>query len=120
MGQFEYGGPERAIQQADWLRETANVYHRLMGGWQAFFWVLGALFALANLIMALARTPPHDAMSNLAKWADWVGIHHIPLWLRDRRADQVAYRWARAAAIIVAVGAVGVTLGYLSIMSPVL
>jgi hypothetical protein len=70
--------------------------------WRAFFWILGALLGLASLIMALARTPPNDAMSNLAKWAEWVGIHHVPLWLRDRRADQVAVRWALATAIIAA------------------
>jgi len=58
-----------------------------MSGWQAFFWVLGPLLAIASLVMALARTPPKDAISNLPKWAEWAGLHRIPAWLRDRTAD---------------------------------
>jgi hypothetical protein len=74
-----------------------------MGGWQAFFWITGALLALASLVMALARTPPTDAISNLSKWAEWLGIRDIPSWLRDRRAD----RWAGDIAILVVILGVG-------------
>ena len=79
-----------------------------MGGWQAFFWVLGALVALANLIMALARTPPNDAMSNLAQWAEWVeNLIIFRCGCAIEGPNQVAYRWAMATAVIVAFAAMG-------------
>jgi hypothetical protein len=49
--------------------------------------------------MNLARTPPEVAISNLSLWVEWCGIHRIPPWLRDRHADDVAFRWARIATI---------------------
>jgi hypothetical protein len=68
-------------------------------GWQFFFWILAAVLAFAGFVMSLARTPPEDAISNLSLWAEWCGIHRIPPWLRDRHADDVAFRWARLATI---------------------
>jgi hypothetical protein len=38
--------------------------------------------------MTLARTPPTDAISNLSKWAEWIGIRKIPDWLRSRSIDK--------------------------------
>jgi hypothetical protein len=66
-----------------------------MSGWQIFFAIVGLSVTLAGLIMALARTPPNDAISNLSEWVQWAGLHHIPIWLRDRTADDIAFRWAR-------------------------
>jgi hypothetical protein len=68
-------------------------------GWQFFFWILAAVFAFGSLVMNLARTPPDVAISNLSLWVEWCGIHRIPPWLRDRHADDVAFRWARIATI---------------------
>jgi hypothetical protein len=45
--------------------------------------------------MALARTPPTDAISNLAQWAELAKIHDVPGWLRDRAAAAIAYQWAK-------------------------
>jgi hypothetical protein len=46
-----------------------------------------------SLLMALARTPPGEAASNLSKWLEWVGIRHIPSWLRARAADRWVLRY---------------------------
>jgi hypothetical protein len=43
---------------------------------------------VAGLLMALARTGPHEAISNLSKWAEWAGIHKIPGWLRSPAVDR--------------------------------
>ena len=49
-----------------------------------------ALTGLVSVIMALARTSPDDAVSNLSKWAKRAGLHDIPQWLRNQRADEIA------------------------------
>jgi len=63
---------------------------------QVFFWILGASIAFASLVMALARTPPQDAISNIAKWTDWVGFHHIAWRLRDKGIVDNIFRSALA------------------------
>jgi len=74
-----------------------------MSGWQIFFAVIGVLIGVTGLMMALARTPPTDAVSNLSKWVEWAGIGHIPIWLRNPDVDRKASRWSRItlAALIV-------------------
>jgi hypothetical protein len=68
-------------------------------GSQFFFWILAAVLAFGSLVMNLARTPPEIAISNLSLWVEWCGIRRIPPWLRDRHADDVAFRWPRIATI---------------------
>jgi hypothetical protein len=63
-----------------------------MGNWQPFFWILGALLAIASLVMALARTPPNDAASNLSKWIDWVGLHRLATRLRSPAINRIVFR----------------------------
>jgi hypothetical protein len=81
-----------------------------MGGRQLFFAICALLIAIASFVMNLARTPPDIAFSNLSLWAERIGLHHIPGWLRDPKADEVAFRWARilriALFIIIAIGTV--------------
>lgn len=50
--------------------------------------------------MALARTPPDEAISTLSKWARWAGVHRVPAWLMDRTTDLTISRWATRTAII--------------------
>lgn len=77
---------------------------------QIFFSILAAFVGIASLIMALARTPPEDAASNLSKWAARLKIYY------DRRIDEIAYRWAKAVLIVVVtVGLIGAV--YLRLMS---
>jgi hypothetical protein len=65
--------------------------------------------------MALARTPPHDAFSNLSKWVESCGFHRVPEWLQDRKADAVAQKWARRiVAISFLIGVLGFTIWYRS------
>jgi hypothetical protein len=62
----------------------------------------------AGLVMALARTPPNEAASNLSKWLEWIGFHHIPRWLRDRAADRWVLRYGLVMmAILFFVGGIG-------------
>ncbi len=75
-----------------------------MGSLQIFFWIFGALLGIAALLMAFARTPPDDAISNLSKWAKWAGIHHVPTWLRNRAADITVIRWAYILSAIMIAG----------------
>jgi hypothetical protein len=46
-----------------------------------------------GLLMALARTPPDEAASNLSRWLEWTGLRHIPGWLKDRAADRWVFRY---------------------------
>jgi hypothetical protein len=67
-----------------------------------------ALTGLVSVIMALARTSPDDAVSNLSKWAKRAGLHDIPQWLRNQRADEIAYHWAKISLIVlITIGALG-------------
>ena len=70
---------------------------------------LAAFTGTVGALMGLARTPPDVAVSNLSEWARKIGFHRIPGWLRDRRADEITYRWAaRAFVALILVGIVGV------------
>jgi hypothetical protein len=76
-----------------------------MSGFALVFAVWSALAAAAGVIMALARTSPTEARSNLSKWIEWAGIHQIPTWLQARSADQMVFRWATIAmAFLLALG----------------
>ena len=87
-------------------------------GWQLFFWILAALLAIASLIMNFARTPPEVAISNLSLWVEWFGFHNIPAWLVDRRADEVARRWAaRAMLALVPIGIGGAVIYFTPLRS---
>jgi hypothetical protein len=77
-----------------------------MSGWQWLFAILGTLFAGSSLVMALARTGPDEAASTLSKWADRIGVKHVPAWLRDRGADRVVFRWAGVATVVFLVAAI--------------
>jgi hypothetical protein len=66
-----------------------------------FFATTGLVVALAGLLMRLASTHPDTAVSNLSEWAKRFGVHKIPTWLADKRADDVARKWASK---IVAIG----------------
>jgi hypothetical protein len=59
-----------------------------------FFATAGLVVALASLLMRLASTHPDTAVSNLSEWAKRFGVHKIPTWLADKRADDVARKWA--------------------------
>jgi hypothetical protein len=86
-----------------------------MGDWQLFFWIVGALIAFAGLIMAFARTPPNDAISNLSQWAQWAALYRLSGWLRYRRINQLADRWAKRAMIVLAfVASVGIIVYFSS------
>jgi hypothetical protein len=64
--------------------------------------------------MWAARTGPEEAASNLAKWAELVGVRRVPAWLRDRSIDRLVYRSAGVAMIaFVAIGIVGVVYNIL-------
>jgi hypothetical protein len=39
------------------------------------------------VVIGAASIGPDDAVSNLSKWAHWVGFSNIPSWLTDRSAD---------------------------------
>src|SRR5271170_6055605 len=80
-----------------------------MGSWQPFFWILGALLAIAGLVMALARTPPNDAVSNLSKWIDWVGLHRLATNLRSPSIDRRVFRLGLISmGILLFIGGVGI------------
>ncbi len=80
-----------------------------MSGWQWAFAIWAAFTGTVGALMGLARTPPDVAVSNLSEWARKIGFHRIPGWLRDRRADEITYRWAaRALVALILVGIVGV------------
>lgn len=74
---------------------------------QVFFASAGTALGLAGLIMALARTPPDVAASNLSQWARAVGIHNVPSWLQDTQADKIAREWARRVLIMSATALIG-------------
>src|SRR5271166_5951195 len=71
-----------------------------MSGVQWAFAVWAAFIGSVGALMAIARTSPEDAFSNLSKWAERFGVHHIPNWLRDRRIDDVVFRWSRYAFVV--------------------
>ena len=68
----------------------------------------GALGVLAAIVMALARTGPDEARSNLSKWAETFGIPEVPSWLRMRSADRLAFRGAATAMVLL----VGLAAGF--------
>ncbi len=64
---------------------------------------LSSLFALGagigtaiGVIMAFARTPPADAKTNLSKWIEFAGIHHIPIWVRSPIVSRVVIGFCTA------------------------
>lgn len=86
-----------------------------MSGLQIFFTVLAILVAVASFVINLARTPPDVAVSNLSRWAETMGIHDVPAWLRRQKADEIAYRWARRVLIVlVAIGIIGAAKSFFS------
>ena len=38
--------------------------------------------------LGAAAVSPEDAVSNLSKWAHWLGIHNVPSWLSAQHADR--------------------------------
>jgi hypothetical protein len=86
-----------------------------MSGLAVGFAIWAALTGTVGAVMALARTPPDDAVSNLSKWAVWAGLHHVPEWLRNRRADDIAYRWASISLVVlIIVGVLGASYYFLA------
>jgi hypothetical protein len=63
-----------------------------------FLWLL--LTLAGTLIMAAANVPPSDAISNLAKWADYFGLTVYPDWLRFVVVDKWAIRIGFVAAVV--------------------
>jgi hypothetical protein len=74
---------------------------------------------LVAIVMALARTPPDVAISSLSQWAEWAGVHRIPLWLRNPKADEVTFRWGKRLLIVsTAIMATSAAVYYLISPSP--
>jgi hypothetical protein len=84
-----------------------------VSGWQFFFAIVAVAFAMGNLVMAHARTRPKEAVSALSEWAEFYGVHKIPAWLRNERADAVARNWSRRVVIAsILAGAFGGAVWY--------
>jgi hypothetical protein len=70
--------------------------------------IWAAVTGTVSLLMAFARTPPGEAASNLSKWLEWLGVRHIPSWLRTRAADRWVLRYgALMVAILLFLGGMG-------------
>jgi hypothetical protein len=42
------------------------------------------------VMIGASSVKPEDAASNLAAWAQWIGIHDVPTWLNARRSSYKA------------------------------
>jgi hypothetical protein len=82
-----------------------------MSGLAIAFAIWGVLAGGSGVVMALARTGPEDAKSNLSRWAEWVGVGRIPSWLLARSVDQAAYRWGKVGLFFLASLGVGFICG---------
>jgi hypothetical protein len=67
-----------------------------------FLTIWGAVVATVGLVMAFARTGPDEAASNLSKWAEKVGLHNAPRWLRSKAADRLVLRWGKVVLVLLA------------------
>jgi hypothetical protein len=77
-----------------------------MSGIAIAFAVWGTLTSAVGALMAIARTNPEEVRSNLSKWAEWMGIHQTPAWFQLRSVDQLVFRWAaRAFVVLLFIGA---------------
>jgi hypothetical protein len=88
------------------------------------FAILGTLWTIltfaAGVVMFAARTGPSEAGSKLSEWATFLRFRNLPWWLRDRKADQIASRYALYALIfllIVGVVAAAILFNAASIFS---
>ena len=89
------------------MRYNPRILARMLG-FQIALGLWGALATLASLVMAMARTPPDEARSNLSKWALSFGLRNPPDWLENVSADTIARRWAaRTMALLI-----GIAIGY--------
>jgi hypothetical protein len=76
--------------------------------------VIASIIGLLSLVMALGRTPPEDARTNLLRWVEFVGIHRIPEWVKTRRADVAFRRFTTIASVIsVAIAAGAAVANYI-------
>jgi hypothetical protein len=66
-----------------------------------------------GLLMALARTGPDEAVSNLSKWAQKAHIHRAPEWLARKNADAFVRTWGtRAIIALVPIGLIAFVIWY--------
>ena len=80
--------------------------------------ILGVV-AVLGLLMALARTPPDHAKTNLTLWIEAIGFHRIPAWLRSFEADKWARRVGGFASLLAAIVGIVASLGNLNRSIPV-
>jgi hypothetical protein len=52
------------------------------------------------LMIGAASIGPEDAVSNLSKWSQLLGIQNVPAWLTSKAADHVIIVWSMASAAI--------------------
>lgn len=62
------------------------------------------------IVIGAASIKPEDAASNLAAWAQWVGIHNVPTWLNTPGIDEKVIAGTILVATIYTFGIWGVPL----------
>jgi transcriptional regulator with XRE-family HTH domain len=80
-----------------------------MSGVAIAFAIWGCLTGTVGVVMALARTGPDEAVSNLSKWIEKVGLHRLAFRLRSPVTDRRVFRAGLIAmATLLFIGGVGV------------
>ena len=67
---------------------------------QVISWALTIIAILSGLIAAAARTPPDDALRNWTDWAQKLGIHKLPGWLKAPGFREKVGSWAARAFVV--------------------
>ena len=71
--------------------------------------------------MAIARTGPDEAVSNLSKWAKKVHIHRFPEWLSRKDTDAFVWKWGKWTILpLAAIGVLAYIVWYNSTEAPIL
>lgn len=65
------------------------------------------LAILLPIVLAMASVPPNAAISNLAQWVQFIGIHNVPTWLTSRAIDPLLIVLALVLACLYALAAWG-------------
>ena len=81
---------------------------------EIFLPIWAGFTAFAGLVMALARTGPAEARSNLSKWIAVIGVERIPNWLEAKSGDRIVFRWASRAMAALVGTAFGFIIGCLA------